>query len=83
MLLSLFGQFEGTAESLKKFFETLENFPVVNTKLFKRLYKRSAKIHASFIIALDKVEAVRVQMKRLDKARVKAKYDTAAGKSLE
>lgn len=83
MLLSLFGQFEGTAESLKKFFETLENFPMVNTKLFKRLYKRSAKIHASFIIALDKVEAVKVQMKRLEIARVKAKQDTAAGKSLE
>jgi hypothetical protein len=72
------GQFEVAAESLKKFFETLEKFSMVSTESFKSLYLKAAKIHNSFLLAVEKVKAVRQQMNRLERARVKAKQDTAA-----
>ena len=72
MLVSLLKKVDGAAKSIEVFFATLENFRVVNAKSFKRLYKRAAKIHASYIIALKKVEAVNEEMQKLELARVEA-----------
>ena len=73
MLLSLFSQFEGTAESLKKFFETLEKFPEVGIKEFKILFERATKIQTKFLIAAETIEKVKKQMIRVEEARKKTK----------
>ena len=83
MLVSLLRDFEGAAESLENFFATLEGFHTVHTKSFKRLYKRSAKIHASYLTAVTAVKRVKAEMKKLEIAKVKANQDNVDGKSLE
>jgi len=50
--------FESAAESLEKFFKTLERFPIILTHEFKNLYDAKSKVEAEVLDAQHKITLI-------------------------
>ena len=72
-------QFESAAESLGKFFKTLEKFPLVLTHQFRDLYNAKSNVEAVVLDAQHKITLLEQEKEKYDLAKMQMQKLTSDG----